>query len=154
MTMLMGEVERKNRILENFRNNKDEKAFMEDCYMWTLEPQVWMDIGLLNYPQPPKEWVEYENMPINQRLKIGEEFFRQMSIKEYLAEKGRVYAHNYGNWCWLKEMDAFFPDDLENATIHGRINEKLDDFNKWFSNYCPEKNLIKNMFNGKETSWS
>ena len=151
MVLLISETERKNRLLDMPKKTKEDmNKFLEECYLWSLEPQVWMDIELLNYPRPPKEWLEYENLPLTQKSKIGFEFFSQLPIREYLMAKNRVIAHNYGHFSWLKEMKAFFPEDVEHCILHRQLDEKILEFSNWFSDYDPVKNQIKEVFGAKE----
>jgi hypothetical protein len=141
--LLLNEPARKNRILSQYLENKSDKFLMEECFMWTLEPQVWQDMCLLNYPAPPKEWVEYENLGALGKSKVGEEFFHQFVIKEYLARKSGVYAHNFGIWDWLKQMRKFFPRDNEHIVLHKRIVEKLEEFNQWFIRNHPDMEKVE-----------
>jgi hypothetical protein len=148
--LLITEPERKKRILENFSINHDLKYLMEECFMWTLDNTVWLDIGLLQYPQPPKEWLDYEKLSFNDKKKVDEGFFHQLVIKQYLAEKAKVYSHNFAHWSWLKEMSKFFPQDNEHLMIHQKINEKLGDFEHWFSNYSPQQEKAREIFEAEE----
>lgn len=148
--LLISEISRKNQILKQYSENKDEHFLMEECFMWTLEPQIWQDVGLLNYPEPPKEWIEYSNLSEMQRLKVDSEFFHQFAVKEYLAKKSSVYSHNYGLLDWLKQISKFFPRDGEHQVLHFKVDERLREFTDWFSNYSPEKEKLKKIFQAKE----
>jgi hypothetical protein len=150
MVLLITEPERKNRILKQFAENKDENFLMDECFKWTLEPQIFQDIGVLSYPVPPKEWLEYENLSEVQRLKMDNEFFHQFAIKEYLQKKSWVYSQNYAHWQWLKQIDMFYPRDSEHQVLHQMVDEKLDEFVIWFSNSSSQLNKLKNMFNAQE----
>ena len=143
MTLLISEPERKNRIIAQFAGNKDERFLMEECFMWTLEPQIWQDIELLNYPAPPKEWVEYEGLGTLGKSKVGEEFFHQFVIKEYLQKRSWVFAENFGIWDWLKQMRKFFPRDNEHIVLHEKIVGKLGEFNQWFIRHHPEMEKMR-----------
>lgn len=150
MVQLISDPERKNRILNQFKANKDEKFLMEECFMWTLEPQVWDDIGVIHYPTPPREWVEYENLNEQQKLKMDSSFFNQFAVKEYLQKKSWVYAVNFGHWDWLKKMRDFFPKDSEHLVLHEKLAGKILEFNNWFTNYCPQLEKVKEIFQASE----
>jgi len=141
---------KKNKLLERLKNNQlTMDKFMEECFLWSLEPQVWQDIGVLSYPTPPKEWLEYEGLSLIHRSKVGEEFFHQMPIKEYLSAKSKVYAHNYGHWDWLKQMKAFFPEE-GNTELHKQVDEKLNDFNEFFTGSTGQIDRVRQMFNAED----
>ncbi len=150
MELLLSEVDRKNQLLTQLKDKTlTMNQFMEECYRWSLEPQIWQDIDVLSYPEPPKEWVEYENLSLKDRAKLGEEFFHQLPIKNYLYEKGRVYSQNYAHWDWLKQMKEFFPE-AENEILHRKVDEKLEIFNSWLGHSTTEIDRVRKAFSAKE----
>ena len=132
MVMLISEPERKNQLLKQLEINGNMEEFLESCYLWTLEPQIWMDIFPLDYPAPPQEWLEYEALDYKAKAKLGEGFLNQFEIKAYLAKRSGVEGSNNSNKHWLKEMREFFSKKEGMVETVKIIDERLGIFISWF----------------------
>ena len=143
-------VERKNTLLAQLAKKEiTMEQLLYNCAVWAMEPQCWADIEVRQYPMPPKEWVEYQDLPMDKRFKVGNEFFNLPQVKEYNDLKGKVYAGNWGDYCWLKECKSYIPDDETNIAYHLKIDERLSSFRHWFDGSTTESREAIKVFGGK-----
>jgi len=132
MVMLISDPERKNQLLKKLADDGNMDEFLEGCYLWTLEQQVWMDIFPLDLPTPPQEWLEYEALDRKAKEKLDSGFLNQLVIKEYLRKRSSVESSNYSNKFWLKEMRDFFAKRAGMVETVKIIEERFELFNDWF----------------------
>jgi hypothetical protein len=143
-------VERKNTLLAQLAKKEiTMDQLLYNCAVWAMEPQCWADIEVRQYPMPPKEWVEYQDLPMDKRFKVGNEFFNLPQVKEYNDLKGKVYAGNWGDYCWLKESKKHIPDTKENLHYHILLDEKIIAFRHWFEGGSEESDKAIKLFGGK-----
>ena len=147
----MNPIERKNNLLTKLATKEiTMEQFLLACALWAMELECWVDIEVRQYSLPPQEWQEYEHLPLDKRLKISEAFFHQSAIKEYLASKSHIYSANWADYSWCLEYKRIIPDMQENLEYHQRLDQKIIEFERWFKNYTPEIERIKQQFSAEE----
>lgn len=147
----MNPVERKNAYLKKLESKEwDMAAFNYNCALWSLEPECLAAYEVRQYPVLPKEMLEYYDLPLEKRVKIPREFFDQVVIKDYISMRSRVFAYNSSDYDWLLRCKDYIPDTQENLEYHMKIDSKLNEFRRWFSNENPQLKQLTDIFGGTE----
>ena len=142
--------ERKNALLAKLSTKElTMEQFMLECALWSLETPCMVDYEVRQYPLAPKEWQEYENLPLDKRLKIDSGFFQQPSIKEYISMKSRVYSGNWADYSWLNDCKKIIPDTEEYLSSHLKLDEKLIGLRNWIFDTSPQIDKIREQFNAE-----
>jgi hypothetical protein len=146
----MNSVERKNDLLAKLASKElTMDKFLEECARWGMEIQCFVDYEVRGYPLPPAKWKEYQALPFKDRNKMSEEFFQQQEIREYLQKKSHVYAANYADYCWLKEMKAYLPDNEDNLALHIKLDAKISEFYHWIYSTDSVIERVRETFAGR-----
>ena len=95
------------RQLANKEITMDE--FNKECAYWLISCAKEIQPRML--PTRPRELIEYDNLDIKERSKIGVEFWKQPRIKEYLDEIQMVKAYNKGLLDKLREFKEYIPEE-------------------------------------------
>ena len=83
---------------------------------------------LVPHPEPtrPTQLAEYDNLSPFQQRKVGDEFFRQPEVLNYLKDKTRIKYINKSNKEWLQELVVRFDkagDKVNAEKVRIRLNE-------------------------------
>ena len=145
--------EKKNVLLKKLANKEiTMQDFLYRCAIWGMDTACWVEYELLPQPIAPPEWDEYQALPLAKKAKVSEEFFHALPIRQYLDKRSHVYATNYSNLCWLRDMEEKILDmDKDDGLILRRLAEKIEEFKNWFEKKDPTVEKIKQVFSGRET---
>ena len=81
------------------------------------------------YPLVPNDLMEYyRRRKVDKRFSMGDEFWQQPHIRQYIETNSRVKAVNMSNRHWLGETQRLIPK--EDVESHKRISEIKSTFPK------------------------
>jgi ubiquinone/menaquinone biosynthesis C-methylase UbiE len=86
----------------------------------------------------PQMYQEYLHLPFEKRMKTPSEFFHHPVIKEYLEMKSKIYAENNADYCRLKDIKKWLPDNEEHLQSHLKIDAKMLEYKNWFNDLTRE----------------
>ena len=143
-------VNRKNELLGKLeRKEITQEEFMNQCYLWSLEPQCVVEYVVRQYPPIPADLNEYYSLPMKEKYKISQDFFNQPDIKEYITTCNKVYSSNLSDYSWLSEIKRHLPDNAENLQNHITLDSLLSGYRNWLKKTSPEVEKLKEVFDGR-----
>lgn len=124
------EPHRKKEILLRI-HNKDARLYRVYLAHWFIDdPSVWREVKITQTPYPPREMVEYYQLPREKQLRMTKDFWNLPDVAEYVDRKGKVIARNK-NWYklahelleWLPENDVLRREKVKNriAEMQGML---------------------------------
>ena len=146
----MNSIDRKNDLLRQLKGKEISfDVFLRQIGEWACEDNCWYDYEVRQYPNEPKELQEYNSLPLDKRLKIPPEFFYQPSIREYSRMRSKVYAENWADYNWLKDVKSWLPDDPGHLELTIKLDTKIFEFKMWFEHSNPQLERVRNVFGGE-----
>lgn len=103
------------------------EQFLRECVYWALK-DGFDELKPRQLPQRPSKVVEFENMPLHQRLKTDylKIYADFPEVKDYYDQKIFIINYNKGVLEWLKELKSYITQDDELS--HRRIDERIFEF--------------------------
>ena len=146
----MNSIDRKNTLLKQLADKTiTMEQFLLACALWSLETACIVDYEVRTFPMPPREYQEYQNLPVKERYKMPESFFHQPVIKDYLRLRDRVFGQNWAEYSWLQEAKKHIPDDAEHLEQHKLLDNKIYEYKLWFKGSSKEAERVAEVFNGE-----
>jgi hypothetical protein len=143
----MNSTERQKLLLNQLESKEISfEKFLENCALWGCEIECWVEYEIRQYPLPPADWQEYQNLPLERKFRIDNNFFEQAHIREYINLRSRIYAENWADSCWLKDMLKYLPETIDNSERRQKIKEKIEAFDFWFRNSSPLEEKVREIF--------
>lgn len=123
--MIENPIEYKNKLLAQYASKEISLSeIQKECAYWFLETFDTFNNRIA--PTPPPDYTEYKNLSYEKRQRIGNDFWFQKNIKDYLDMKEQIKNENTAKLHQLKEMKSYLPP--EDFLSISKYNAKIEEF--------------------------
>jgi hypothetical protein len=119
--------------------------FLRECAYWSIK-DGFDGLRPRQLPQMPAKALEFENMPLSQRLKIDcLKFYAEFpQVKEYYEQRLFILHHNQGSLDWLRDMKKYIPESDTETQM--KIDNRICDFRAGEDEFNALVDSVKSVF--------
>ena len=123
------------------------EQFLQEVGYWAIK-DGFDELTPKQIPRKPQEVIEYEQIPIERRLQLKQEYFKERpGIKEWYRIANWVERQNADCLHWLKEILSYIPK--EDVITRKKVENQIIEFQTREDGLSREAEAAKEVFNAE-----